>query len=162
VLNSLFLVIVLFYVYPFKFLTRLILWPFAVTFNQDWLIEELSGMIKFSDMGDLMIIYGVGAFSVFMVLMLMYRYALSKTEELELNKIEIFDTKTKIKTNLLMASIPALSVLVAIIFYDNLRVGMYSGFVYFLYTPVMMMFGRNVAKRRRSVLSEIEAEEGGV
>jgi hypothetical protein len=138
------------------------LWPIAVAFKQDWLIEEMAGMIKFRDMADLMIIYGIGACSVFIVLMVMYRYALSKSNELELNRIEIFDTKAKIKTNLLMASIPLISVCVAIIFYTNLMVGMYSGFVYFLYTPVMMIYGRNVDRRRRALLSEIEVETKGV
>jgi hypothetical protein len=116
------------------------LWPIAVAFKQDWLIEEMAGMIKFRDMADLMIIYGIGACSVFIVLMVMYRYALSKSNELELNRIEIFDTKAKIKTNLLMASIPLISVCVAIIFYT----------------------GRNVDRRRRALLSEIEVETKGV
>lgn len=71
-LNTLFLVIVLFYVYPLKFLARLILIPIAYLTGNDNLLAEFSGMIRGEDIGDLMIIYGVGAAGVFFILMLMY------------------------------------------------------------------------------------------
>ena len=118
VLNSLFLVIVLFYVYPLKFLTKLILLPIALLFDQEKLQEEMFGMIKGTDMADLMIIYGLGAFSVFGVLVLMYRYAYKQADALQLNEIERFDTKSKITTNTLMAIIPLVSVCIAIVFHS--------------------------------------------
>ena len=48
------------------------------------LLTELSEMFRFEDTGDLMIIYGVGAASIFLVLMMMYRYALKNARVLEL------------------------------------------------------------------------------
>ena len=159
VLNTIFLVIVLFYVYPLKFLTKLALWPFALIFKQDALIGNLRGMIGGEDMADLMIIFGLGYFSVFFILMLMYRYATGKAEELQLNKIELFDTRTKVNTNLLMSLVPMVSVLVAILMYNQRLAGMYSGFVYFLYTPVMVFYGIRVDKKRKSLLKEIEANK---
>jgi hypothetical protein len=83
ILNTLFLLIVLFYVYPLKFLARLILIPIAQLVGNQDLLKELSGSIRPEDFADLMIIYGMGAASVFFVLMLMYRYALKNAEELE-------------------------------------------------------------------------------
>ncbi len=77
VLNTLFLVIVLFYVYPLKFLTKLVLYPIAWVAGEDSIMKELGGMIRGEDIGDLMIIYGIGAASVFFVLRWMYRYALN-------------------------------------------------------------------------------------
>jgi uncharacterized membrane protein len=152
-LNTLFLVIVLFYVYPLKFLTKLIiLGPVAYVMNEESILTEIQSMINREDMGQLMIIYGVGAIGVFLVLMLMYRYALQKAEELELNEIEIFDTKTSIRTNLLMASVPAVSVILALIFINSWLAGPISGFAYFLYTPVMFLHGRMVDRKRRELL----------
>lgn len=152
-LNTLFLVIVLFYVYPLKFLTKLIiLGPVAYVMNEESILAEIQSMINREDMGQLMIIYGVGAIGVFLVLMLMYRYALQKAEELELNEIEIFDTKTSIRTNLLMASVPAVSVILALIFINSWLAGPISGFAYFLYTPVMFLHGRMVDRKRRELL----------
>lgn len=158
-LNMLFLVIVLFYVYPLKFLTRLlILVPIAhLTGNQD-LKDEFSGIIQPSDVGDLMIIYGIGAASVFFVLMLMYRYALKNAEELELNEIEKFDTRTSVRTNLLMGTVPLLSVVLAIIFNHHWMAGPIAGFTYMLYTPVMLIHGKR-AERARTKLLNLEKEK---
>ena len=156
VLNSIFLVIVLFYVYPLKFLTKLILLPLAMLFDQEALQQEMIGMIRGENMSDLMIIYGLGAFSVFCTLALMYNYALKNADALQLNDVERFDTKTKITSNKLMALVPLLSVLVAIILHGNWIGGMLSGFTYFLYTPVMFAFGRRNQKARIALLQSLQ------
>lgn len=159
VLNSLFLVIVLFYVYPLKFLTKLILLPISMLFGQEKLREEMFGMIKGQDMADLMIIYGMGAFSVFAVLALMYRYAYHQADALDLNEIERFDTKSKITTNKLMAVVPLISVCIAIVFHAHWIGGMLAGFAYFLYTPVMFIFGKRTDKTRKALLASIQERE---
>jgi uncharacterized membrane protein len=159
VLNSLFLVIVLFYVYPLKFLTKLVLLPIALLFDQQKLKEEMFGMIKGTDMADLMIIYGLGAFSVFGVLVLMYRYAYKQADALDLNEIERFDTKSKITTNKLMALIPLISVCIAIIFHGHWVGGMLAGFSYFLYTPVMMIFGKRTTKAREALVASLKERD---
>lgn len=154
-LNTLFLIIVLFYVYPLKFLTKLILFPVAYIFNQDEIMVELNKTYAGTDMAYLMVIYGVRATSVFAVLMLMYRYALKNAALLQLNEIEEFDTKASMHANFLMGIIPFLSVLVAIILRNQMLEGMFSGFTYFLYFPVMQIFGRYVSKRRKILLAQI-------
>ena len=159
VLNTLFLIIVLFYVYPLKFLAKLILVPIADLFGQDELLVELKGVISARDIGDLMIIYGMGATGVFLMIMLMYCYALNQADELELNEIEKFDTRASIRTNLLMGSIPLLSVVLAILFRNSWYAGMISGFTYFLYSPVMFIHGRKTDKRRKEFLARTQSEE---
>jgi uncharacterized membrane protein len=161
VLNTLFLMIVLFYVYPLKFLTRLILIPIARLIGNQDLSKELSGIIRPQDMGDLMIIYGIGAASVFFVLMLMYRYALKNAEELELNEFEKFDTKTSIRTNLLMGLVPVLSVSLAVIFRGHWLAGPVAGVTYFLYIPVMFIHGKKV-DRNRAKLSRMDEEQESI
>lgn len=157
-LNSIFLVIVLFYVYPLKFLTKFSLFAIAIPFKIEWLIKDLQSMLRGGNMADLMIIYGLGAASVFFVLVLMYRYALSKKEDLELNEIEIFDTQTSIRTNVLLGAMPLLSVLIVLVFYNDPFSSMYSGFAYFLYGPVMGWHGKRVDKARKAILAKQQEE----
>ena len=154
-LNTLFLVIVLFYVYPLKFLTKLSLFGVALLFDLDWLLESLSGMIRGEDMGDLMIIYGIGAASIFLVLTLMYRYAFQNADALNLTPYERFETRMSIRTNLLMASVPLISVLVAMILKPHWTAGMISGFCYFLYSPIMYIHSARVDRSRKKLLAEI-------
>jgi uncharacterized membrane protein len=155
VLNSLFLVIVLFYVYPLKFLTKLLLIPISMLFGADEIRADVMSTIKGTDIAELMIIYGLGASATFFTFMLMYRAALAKSADLDLNEIEIFDTKASIRMNLLMALIPLVSVLMAIIFQDNPALsGIIPGFTYFLYTPVMWINGNRTEKQREKLLSQ--------
>jgi uncharacterized membrane protein len=155
VLNTMFLIIVLFYVYPLRFLWKfLLLNPLAHAFNQESIIKEVSEMAKPGDTGSLMVIYGVGAASIFLILTLMYRYALKNSELLQLSKIEEFDTRASMTSNFLMATVPILSVILALIFLYSPWAGMISGFAYFLYMPLMFTYGARRAKRRKKVLME--------
>lgn len=151
--NSLFIILVLFYVYPLKFLfTKLTLIPISIIFDVEILKPEANA-IRNTDVGALMIIYGLGASAVFFVVMFMYKSALSRAAELELNEIEIFDTKASIRTNFLMALIPLLSAFLAMIFYSNpFLAGVIPGLTYFLYSPVMFINGAKTHKRRKRLV----------
>jgi uncharacterized membrane protein len=159
VLNAIFLAIVLFYVYPLKFLTKLIEFPISILLKDEVLFNDLSRMISGNDMPDLMIIYGLGASSVFFVLSIMYRYALKNAGELELNEIEVFDTHTSVRTNLLMGLVPVFSVVMAVVFYGHWRAGMISGFSYFLYPIVMFWHGKRVKRSRKALLARLEEQK---
>lgn len=153
--NTLFLIIVLFYVYPLKFLCKFLLFILlGKLFNEQSLLIEVSQMLDKQSTADLMIIYGVGASSIFLVLMFMYRYALKNALLLDLSKIEEFDTRTSMKSNLLMAAVPLLSVALAVIFRHHEYVGSIAGFTYFLYTPIMTVFHQRMYKRRKRLLTE--------
>jgi len=158
-LNTLFLVIVLFYVYPLKFITKLVLYPIAILAGNDGIVRELNAMIKGEDVAELMIIYGLGAASVFFVLRQMYSYAYSCADQLELSEIERFDTKSKIMTNTILGTLPLVSVLIAMLFFKKWYAGLFSGMTYLLYTPIFMWYGRKVEKKRAELLREIS--EGG-
>jgi len=160
VLNTLFLIIILFYVYPLKFLTTLILKPIAYLIDNDQLKTEFAGMISNQDIGQLMIIYGVGAASVFFLLMLMYRHALACADNLQLDEIEKFDTRVSVNTNLLLGIVPLISVAVAIIFLGNWKSGMMAGVTYFLYSPLMYIHGRRTSTQRKKLLAELKLSGG--
>ncbi len=155
VLNTIFIVIVLFYVYPLKFLTKAILLPLTALFGEESFHAELAQQYKGSEMGKLMIIYGIGATAVFYILMFLYRYALKKADELELTEIERFDTVTSVRANFIMGSIPLLSVLVALIVSEGRLASMIPGLIYFLYSPAMSIFWRIRNKKRSALLMRL-------
>lgn len=157
-LNTLLLFLILFYVYPLKFLTKLLVLIYGHLFSnligfKTSMGEQFENMIGKSNVSTLMIVYGLGAAGIFFVLMLMYRYALKKAAELELNEIERFDTKVSIYSNLLMGSIPLLSVLIVIVIPYDVVAGPLSGLVYFLYFPVMTIYAKKMSKKRKKLLT---------
>ncbi len=152
VINTVFLVIVLFYVYPLKYIAKGMLIPIGYMLGKEELLDRLIPMFVGIQIADLMIIYGLGYATVFLILAVMYRYAIKKSGELELNEIECFDTRTSYTTNLMLSTVPLISVIMAIVFYDSRYVGIFSGFSYFLYPPVMWLYGRSVDKKRKPLL----------
>jgi uncharacterized membrane protein len=154
VLNAIFIIIVLFYVYPLKFLARAILIPLTDVFGATEFNAELRQTYAGSNMAELMIIYGLGAMAVFLVLALLYRYALMKAAELELNEIEKFDTHTSMLANVVMACVPLVSVVIAFLFRTSMWAGLISGLSYFLYSPAMTIFWKIKSKKRKEILEK--------
>lgn len=158
-LNSIFLFIVLFYVYPLKFLTKMLSLPIMYwASGNELFLNDLVTMIKGDQVDDLMIIYGVGAASIFLTLAWMYQYARKCANDLGLSEIERFDTKASLQSNLFMASVPLLSVLITLIFRTSNYVGAYAGFTYFLYTPLMFWHGYRSDKKREKLLAHQSGE----
>lgn len=151
VLNTIFLVIVLFYVYPLKYLARGILIPVAYVFDQSALLKQMLDLYRGGSVAELMIIYGLGASAVFVILAIMYWYASTQSDQLELTIVERFDTRISMITNLLLASVPLISVTFAVVLQNNKWVGMYSGFSYFLYPIIMTFYGKFVERKRKSL-----------
>lgn len=157
VLNSILLFFILFYVFPLKFLARLLVTIYGnifmnmIGFEKHALVST-TNMISGSEMPDLMIIYGLGAAFIFLILGLMYRYALGKKDELELNDIEVFDTRSSLYIQIIMGAIPLLSVLISLLFHSYRFSSMFSGFCYMLYPVVFVFYGKRRAKKRKLVL----------
>jgi uncharacterized membrane protein len=155
--NTVLLLIILFYVYPLKFLARLLTQIYSSLFGQLFGIDGSVSSVTDADgrnMPELMMIYGTGVAGIFIVLMFMYRYALKNKEELGLNEIEIFETRTSIYGNLLMASIPLLSVLLSVVIRHPVIAGIIGGITYLLYWPVMSVFSRITTKKRKSFMKK--------
>lgn len=160
-LNAILLFIVLFYVYPLKFLARILVTMYSNLLGQlfGWtevnFLNSWQNMIQPQNMIDLMIIYGLGAGLIFLMFILLYRYALKHKKELELNEIEEFDTKSSLYTNIIMFSVPAFSVIVAIIF-GRFPVGAaLSGFSYMAYPIIFSIYGRKRKRKRQEILERV-------
>ncbi len=102
----------------------------------------------------LMIIYGLGAAGIFFILARMYSLAYKRREQLGLSPLESFLTKTSMYNNLIMASIPILSILVVLIFDSFLL----SGFTYWLYMIAMPLFNHLRSKKGKKIFPELAGE----
>ena len=54
-----------------------------------------------------------------------------------------------------MGIVPVISVVVAIVFKGHWVAGMLAGMTYFLYTPLMMLHGKQSDKKRKKILDKI-------
>src|SRR5260370_18502047 len=116
-LNAVLLFVVLFYVYPLKFLFTFLISLFTGGHGQVRLPGGVEGLMV-ENMGQvsiLMIIFGAGYMAVFGVFALLYLHAYRGRETLGLNELEIFDTTKDIQESGLNVGVAALSVLIAVL-----------------------------------------------
>ncbi len=142
VLNFILLFVILFYVYPIKFLFNLI---FEEATGHRGVLLPNGQIQPFISTGQgplLMIIYTLGYATVFLIFTLLYGHAWRKRGELELNRIEAYDTQTSIFENAMMAFVGMLAAAVAALLPAN-KAGL-AGFVLFL-----VGVGRSVIGARR-------------
>jgi uncharacterized membrane protein len=141
-LNGLLLFMMLFYIYPLKFLFsffgKLFFMIMQLFKGEDVSIikhQIFVEMIAPEQIPLLMILYGLGASGVFFLFALLYKNALNKKEALALNAVEIAYTRLSIIKNILMGAVPLASALLAAMFYKS-SIGlssMLSGAAYGLY-----------------------------
>lgn len=148
-LNAALLFVVLFYVYPLKFLFS-------------FLVNELTGghgevrlpngnvvaMIESHEqMASLMVIFDLGYLAVFGVFALLYFHAYRKRDALRLNELERFDTRASILDSLLNCGIAICSLLIVFIGGPK-RAGL-AGMIYMLSAVILTASGMTMGKRRR-------------
>ncbi len=143
VLNSALMFIVLFYVYPLKFL-------FTLIFSDNIYGSGKSPFsIKEEELPKLMMIYSVGYISIYLIFFLLYRHALKKKQLLQLTPIEIFDTRTKIYSQLILISVGCVSILTAFLLPASMA-GL-SGLVYILIGPAFWIYYA-IRGRKRGII----------
>ena len=153
-INTILLFLILFYVYPLKFLFKTLATLFTglVSDNNEMLETLFTETITPSDSETLMVIYGFGAASIFFTIALMYYYAYLKRESLDLDKLEVFETKTSIGLNLIMGVLPFISMLIAFFRLAGDSTFMISGFIYWLYPIAVPIYSTLQARRRKKIL----------
>jgi hypothetical protein len=143
-LNAALLFVTLFYVYPLKFVFNLVLSGLTGAAQ-----AGESPAIEPGQVPTLFVIYGAGVIALYLLLALMYAHAYRKRGELELTPVETFDTRAGIVGHLLAAGIGLVSVLLAVTL--PLRMVGLAGFAYFLFGPVMAVYGTVAGSRRRRI-----------
>ncbi len=141
ILNAALLFIVLFYVYPLKFL-------FTLIFSDNIYGTGKSPFsIKSGQMALLMTIYGVGYIIIYSIFLLLYLHALRQKGKLQLTPSEIFDTRTKIFAQLILISIGFGSILLAMILPE--RMAGVSGMFYMMIGPAFWWYYSRRGKIKR-------------
>ena len=139
VLNGGLVFIVLFYVYPLKFL-------FALLFNR----SDAGLQIEQKQVPLLMLIYGAGYVIIYLLFFFMYAHAWKKREELQLTNMEEFDTRTKMWAQLIFVSVGILSVVAAFVL--PVENSGRAGYIYFLIGPAFTVLYSLRGKKRRRLL----------
>lgn len=141
VLNSTLIFLVLFYVYPLKFL-------FTVMFSGQIYTHHNSPFeMNPADSSTLMLVYGAGFVFIYLLFLCMYAHALKKKESLELTLTEVFETKTKIFANLIFVIIGLSSVIASLLLPANIS-GL-AGFIYFIIGPAISFFYSYRARKKK-------------
>jgi uncharacterized membrane protein len=139
-LNGMLLFVVLFYVYPLKFL-------FTLAFS---FMPGVGGalQVRVGELPWLFAVYGLGFVSIFVLFALLYVRAHAKREELGLDAAEVREMRLFAGAHLVSAGVGLLSVLVALL--APVRLSPFAGFVYFLMGPAHYAYGTWMARRRRA------------
>jgi len=81
---------------------------------------------------DIFIIYGLGGFAIWFLIILMYLHAYNKREILDLNRNELEITKDTILANSIVCLVILVSIILAIF-----EVGHWPGLIYLFITPLI-------------------------
>lgn len=145
VINSLLLFVVMFYVYPLKFMFDSM---FAMWLPQPKTMDPVIPM-ELWQLGNASAVYAFGFLVLFLLFALLYGRAYLQRRELELDGAEIYDLKTEIGHHVASAAIGGLAMLYALL--APRRVVFISPMLFALMGPVHFWWGtrRSNARRRR-------------
>ncbi len=155
VINFLFLFLLLFYIYPLKYLFSYVGTGIYVRIKLHFgdssealrlAISELQrSNMDSAQWQDLIIRFGLGLFLLYFLLGLMHVNASKKRASLELNELEIYETHSFIQAYALLCSIAALSMVTVLVLggeYSDI-----AGFVYLL-VPIILPIHRKFRTRK--------------
>jgi uncharacterized membrane protein len=150
-LNGTLLFIVLFYVYPLKFLFTLI---FS---DQIYGANKSPFTIKQSQLPLLMMIYAMGFIAIYTLFYLMYSHASQKAGKLGLTPIEKFDCHSSMYKMVIMV-FAGIGSFVAALFLNNENAGL-AGYLYFLIGPALGIFFTIRTRIRRKLFPHIKSDK---
>ncbi|MDX6577921.1 MAG: hypothetical protein QOE96_3874 [Blastocatellia bacterium] len=161
-LNAVLLFVVLFYVYPLKFLFTLLVSLFTGGQGHIRLPGGAERLMVDSaeQVSTLMIIFGAGYIAIFSVFVLLYWHAYRKRIELGLNELEVFDTRKDIQESFINVGIGSLSVAIAAL--GGARYSFPAGMAYMLNAVVSPLHGMIMGKRRRKLEERFNLGENAV
>jgi uncharacterized membrane protein len=154
VLNAILLFVVLFYVYPLKFLFTLVVGGLTngLTVPQEQLDRMFSSA---QQVPALMVIYSLGYIAVCVLFSLLYHYAYGKRVELELNEYEALRTIHAVIFQLGFAAVGVVVIVTALLL--PVRQAGYAGILYSLNGVVGFALGVILGKKERKALERVQA-----
>ena len=167
VLNVALLFVVLFYIYPLKFLFQtfigLILGLVGWKLHVAWL-GPLGGASQAAIRPDqwpaLMCIYAGGWAALYGLFALMHAHALSRRADLGLDELEVLMTRYTIYEHLVMIAVALVSVIVVLLLAYVVRVpiyatGFFGGWTYFLIWPLQTVLARRLNRRKAELRARV-------
>ncbi|MFD2033577.1 TMEM175 family protein [Belliella marina] len=141
ILNTIFIALVIFFVYPLRFLTLFLTNNF---FNTDIDVSINGDQVPY-----LMVYFGFVAFALYFVLYLFYQRADKTKQELNLNTFEEFYTKQQKSRLLIMLSMPLLSIIITLIIneFSFIWASVIGGVIYNLYIPLIIIWNKKFKKK---------------
>ena len=146
VLNCALLFVVLFYVYPLKFLYTLVV---------TWLLGEPSFQRALTERGDgvmLMTVYGLGFMALFVIFGLLYANVWRQRAAMRLSTLESHDARAGTVSSLLAAGVGGVSG--AVVAMGGDPAAMWSGMSYSLLGPVLATWGYISGRKRERLQAE--------
>lgn len=142
-LNIALLFLVLFYVYPLKFL-------FSLAFgDMIYGVGKSPFTIMEAQVSSLMVIYALGFIAIYFLFFLMYYRARKKSAELGMTALERFDCGSTMYRMLIMISTGICSLLTAVFLVRGITG--WAGYIYFLIWPAITIFFRYRNKLRKKL-----------
>jgi len=139
-LNAVLLFVVLFYVYPLKFVFTLIL-------NGAEMQHKYGpALVRDADAPVMMMIYAAGFASVFLIFVVLHIHAYRQRESLELTELERYDTRTSIIENGILTGVGVVSLVLAFLLPPSRQA--IPG-LWFMVIPVLMTINGAVRGKRR-------------
>jgi hypothetical protein len=139
-LNAILLFVIVFFVYPLKFVFSLVVgrMMLGLTGNETLLPDgtRIPIFTRADQPAAMMLIFSAGYVAVFALFALMYGHAWRRREQLELDEVERYETRDNIRETLLQTVIGVMSMVVAVRFGASA-----SGLTYMLVAPVMTAHG---------------------
>lgn len=150
-LSAALLFVVLFYVYPLKFLFTFLVDKLMGGHGEVRLPNgNVEAMLESdSQMATLMLIFGAGYLAVFLVFVALYLHAYRKRAALQLTEIELFDTRNSIQEMALNCLIALISM--SLILIGGSRLSGIAGLIYMVTGALMGVHGAVMGRRRRKL-----------
>jgi uncharacterized membrane protein len=141
VLNAALLFVVLFYVYPLKYVfTQLFSFMMPASAHGERLTAD--------QLGRIFTIYGLGFAAVFSLFAMLYHHAWRRRDELELTPLQAFDARGAVGEEMVSVAIGVLAAGWAIVSPRTYGLVSLSGFIYMLMGPAHGVYGGWQRKRR--------------
>lgn len=161
-LNAALLFVVLFYVYPLKFLWTLLLGAMARGSLPGPGADGARPPMQGFHGAQLMTIYALGFMAIFFLFAVLYVHAYRKRSALGLNELEEFDTRSGVVENLAVGSVGILSILIVTVWGSG--ASFWAGISYGLIGPIKAVHGywhgATRARMERAYLNQPAAASG--
>lgn len=154
--NSVLLFVILFYIYPLKFLFTVLVNAFSGASLDVVVNGTTQRMILPSQMPQLMLVFDAGYVAIFAVFVLLFYHAYRHRAELDLSPIEVFDTQASIFNSSFNLFVGLISVSIVVL--SGSRFGGIAGLIYpILLMPGLTISGTVLGRKRRRIIEQTQA-----